>query len=44
MSYISKTLIFESDKIYPNKFFLVDWAKKNKLDFEIESDILILKK
>ena len=34
----------EADKIYPNKFFLVDFAKKNKLDFEIESDILILKK
>ena len=36
--------VYESDKIYPNKFFLVDFAKKNKLDFEIESDILILKK
>lgn len=27
--------------IYPNKFFLVEWAKENKMNFEVEFDIFI---
>jgi hypothetical protein len=33
---------YDKENIYPSKFFLVDWAKKNNMNFEVEFDIFIL--